>query len=69
MARVKESKPEEIVCEVVIKDKYDVLHLPTVMVNVGGESRIERIKKAINSVGEIKGIFEFKGDVYIAVEK
>lgn len=64
------AKVEGEVAEVKKSKKcFDVLHLTTIMSEVGGESRLERLKNAVNTVGDIKGVFDFKGDVYLIVEK
>ena len=52
------------------KDKYDVILLTMAMRDAEGESRIEKVRNALNKMdGTIRATFEFKGEVYIAVEK
>lgn len=62
-------KEVEAEVETAKKAKYDVLMLPVVMVKAGGASRLERIKNAVNSIGDIKGVLTFKGETYVIAEK
>ena len=52
------------------KAKYEVVLLTQLMVTAEGQSRKERIESALNGIeGKIAGTFEFKGEIYIALEK
>ena len=52
------------------KGKYEVVLLTQLMVSAEGQSRKERIESALNGIeGKIAGTFEFKGEIYIALEK
>ena len=52
------------------KGKYEVVLLTALMVSAEGQSRKERIESALNGLeGKIAGTFEFKGEIYIALEK
>ena len=54
----------------VAKGKYEVFLLTQLMVKAEGQSRKERIESALNGLeGRIAGTFEFKGEIYIALEK
>jgi len=68
--RRKTMAKEKPVEKVVKKAKYEVVLLTQLMVSAEGQSRKERIESALNSLeGRIAGTFEFKGEIYIALEK
>ena len=68
--RRKTMAKEKPVEKAVKKAKYEVVLLTQLMVKAEGQSRKERIESALNGLeGRIAGTFEFKGEIYIALEK